>query len=462
LSPPESGVEVSRSDGVGGFDGWSEDRVLRWLLLAGLAVRVVFTLWTDPVNRLLADDLIYTQQAKLWRESGVLETGYLERPPLYFAFLYLTSALWFGPIGWTLLSKLVQCLAGAAIAIPVYALADRVAGPRAGRIAAAFVLFEPTMVAYCAILWPETLYALFTAIVFWRATLLAPSLWVRPILLGVLTGLAMLLKPAFGAFTVLLALHWWKQFGFRGAVRLSLVFGIATAVVLAPWVVRNQIRYGPEILLENEGPYNLWMSSHPGEPIEVFRAWHALPDPLTRARVASEKGWEGIRNDPAEYLRRTAVRAVNLWGLEYFVVRNLTLEGFGAIGVGTFLFWFWVIQLGYVALLVAAAAGVRRLWQDPQTRLLLVWTLVFTAISAGLVATTRFRMPFEIILAIAAGVGLTGALEGRLRRTDLAAIGCAVLLLALSFQRPMFRLIASGGLETLDQLRVSRWIYFWY
>lgn len=447
---------------VADASAWRSDRVFLALSFAGLALRVVFAVWTDSFNRFLADDLLYLQKAEEWRQTGVLETGALERPPGYFGFLYLLSF----PTGtgstWHVCAKVIQAIAGAAAAVPIYALGDRVAGRTAGRIATGLYAFDPTMIAYCGMLWPETLYTLLTMIVFWRTALLEPGQIARPITLGVLTGLAMLLKPAIGAFTVLLAISWLFRFGWGGAIRLALVFATATALVLAPWVVRNQLRYGPSVLLENEGAYNLWMSSHPGEPREVFDMWHRLPDPVARARVGTERGWKGIVDDPTEWLRRSAVRGLNLWGLEWFITRNLALDAWGKIQVSTFLGWFWVLQLAYVPLLLAAAAGLRESWRDPHMKLLLSWMLVFTAVVAGLVATTRFRMPLHGLLAVLGGVGLTALAKRRLRLADGVAIAAAVGLLVLSFQRPLFQRITSGELTHVSQLDDSRWIFFWY
>lgn len=432
------------------------------LLGIGLLLRVGVSVWTDSFNRFLADDLLYLQQAEKWRQTGVLETGPLERPPGYFGFLYLTS--FFTGLGptWHIVSKILQSIAGAAAAIPIYALADRVAGRRAAWIATAFYAFDPTMIAYAAMLWPETLYTLLTAIVFWRTSLLEPGQIARPVVLGLLTGLAMLLKPAIGAFTVMLAFSWLLRFGWGGAIRLSLIFATATAIVLAPWVIRNQLRYGPEILLENEAPYNLWMGSHQGEPQEVFDTWHSLPDPLTRARVAGEMGWKGIVEHPGDYARRSVVRGLNLWGLEWFVTRNLALEAWGKISVTSFLRWFWLIQLAYVALLLAAATGLRETWRDSHMKLLLSWALCFTVLAAGLVATTRFRMPFHALMAISAGVGVAGVIERKLRSIDLVPVAIAIGVLVFSFQRPLFELITSGDLTNLVQLNRSRWVFFWY
>ena len=443
-------------------DAWRRDAVFLVALATGLVVRIAFSVWTDTFNRFLADDLLYVQKAEQWRQTGILETGALERPPGYFAFLYVTSFLTGTGTAWHVLAKILQSIASAATAVPIYALADRVAGRTAARIAAAFFLLNPTMIAYAGMLWPETLYTLLTTIVFWRTSLLQPGQIARPLILGILTGYAMLLKPAIGAFTVFLAFSWLLRFGWIGAIRLALVFATATALVLAPWVIRNQTRYGPEILLENEAPYNLWMGSHPGEPQEVFDAWHRLPDPLTRARVASEMGWQGIVDDPVGYARRSALRALNFWGLEWFVARNLALEAWGKLGVSTFLEWFWVLQVGWIATLVCAATGIRETWRDPHMKLLLAWTAFFTVLVAGLVATTRFRMPFEAVLAVLAGVGVSGIAERRLKPVDLVPAAIAVCILALSAQRPLFEFILSDELTDLAQLNRPRWNFFWY
>ena len=153
---------------------------------------------------------------------------------------------------------------------------------------------------------------------------------------------------------------------------------------------------------------------------------------------------------------------MNLWGLEWFITRNLALDAWGKLDVSTFLRWFWTVQLGYVALLLAAAAGLRETWRDSHMRLLLSWTLFFTVLVAGLVATTRFRMPFHAILAVLAGVGVARGAQGKLRAIDLVPVGLAVGVMMLSFQRPLFELITSGGLTDLAQLNRSRWVFFWY
>ena len=62
---------------------------------------------------------------------------------------------------------------------------------------------------------------------------------------------------------------WLLRLGAARALRLSLAFGGVAAVVLAPWVAHNVARYGPSILIENQGPYNLWVANSPEPPDEI-------------------------------------------------------------------------------------------------------------------------------------------------------------------------------------------------
>jgi len=55
-------------------------------------------------------------------------------------------------------------------------------------------------------------------------------------------------------------------------------------------VIRNQLRYGPEIVFENQGSYNLWAGNARESVGEVTAEWNALPDPVTRSRVGMERG----------------------------------------------------------------------------------------------------------------------------------------------------------------------------
>jgi 4-amino-4-deoxy-L-arabinose transferase-like glycosyltransferase len=439
------------------------DPTLLCLLGAGLLLRALVAWAVDPHLILRGDEGVYLEKAAELARRGVLDTGTFVRPPLYFVVLAALDALAV-PLGWELASVVrgLQCVVGTVVAVPVYRTATRLVGRRGGLLAAAFLLFDPTLIAYCHLIWPETLFLLIGALVFDGVADIEQRSSLRIAGLGALAGLALLLKPAFGIFCLLLAAQWLWRLGGRKTLRLVLVFGGVAAVVIAPWVVRNQLRYGPAIILENQGPYNLWVGNDPKQPRSILREWIAMPDPVTRARAATERGLTAIENDPMRFGKLSLVRALNLWGFEFFVLRNAVIGGYHGIEKDGLLRLFWVLQVPGALLLLAAASGLRRSWRDPTLRLLVVHAIVFTTVVSAMVTTTRFRVPFAFLVAISAGIGIDALLSRKLAWRDFAAVACAVAVLCLSATRPVFQTIVGGSFERVNELRRGDWRFFRY
>ncbi len=434
-------------------DAW-RDPWFVGLIAGGFAIRAVLAVTLDGRLLLQGDEGTYLAYGSALRTRGVLETGFLERPPLYFVAVALS-----GP---TVVLRLLQALAGAAAALPVYRTASRLAGPRAARLASAFLLFDPTLIGYAHLLWPETFVLCAAAFVYDGVAGLGPRSNRRAVGLGLLTGLVLLMRPVFGLFCLILAGSWLLRLGLGPAVRLVLVFGGTAAVVVSPWVIRNQLRYGPAIVFENEGPYNLWVGNAPESVREVTRRWRELPDPVTRSRVGLERGREAIVRDPAEFLRRSLHRPLNTWGLEYFVTRHFAIGGYGPVARETFLVALWTIQLAWAFQWLSAAAGLATGARDPTLRLALLHMAVFTLVVAALVGTTRFRAGFAFPLCVTAGLGLERALSHRLSRRDVAAALAAASLLAVSAAKPLFRSALSGGFQRVQELGQEPWRHFRY
>jgi hypothetical protein len=344
----------------------------------------------------------------------------------------------------------------------VYRSTYRLAGARAARFAAGFVLFDPTLVAFTHLLWPETLFLLIIAIVFdGLAEVDADTIW-RSIVLGALTGTAMLLKPVFGIFTLLLAAHWVFSKGFVNALKIAVVFGGTAAVVISPWVIRNLQLYGPAIIMENQGPYNLWSGNSPEHPRSILNEWVDIGDQVARSKVGTQRGLEAINEDPARFVRLTLVRALNFWGLEYFVVRHMAIGGYNDISKATFLRWFWVIQIGWVVMFLAAAVGIGPVIRDPILRLAVLYSAVLWVIVSAMVVTTRFRVPLTFWVAIAAGIGVDRILARRTTRRTLAPVLAAVVVLVLSASRPIFQKMITADFETRQELTDEYWRFFRY
>ncbi len=435
-----------------------------WALLgAGLVLRVGATLLTNDVAELIADDKSYVERVEQFmRGDGFSMRGFV-RPPLYFGLLSLIWQLsdWLG-IDWVLATKLLQCVAGTATAIPVYASAVAMAGSRTARFAVAFLVLDPTLIAYTHLLWPDIVYSLIVAIVFDGVRRLTPERASRAIVLGVLTGAALLLRPVFGLFALMLAASWLIRLGPKPALRLVVMVGGTAAVVISPWVVRNQLLYGPTIVIENLGPYNLWVGNDPRRPTRVFAEWLSLGDPVVRSQVGVAMGTKAIADDPARFASRYVRRAINLWGFEYFVIRQMSFNGYGVMEKDRFLFIFWLVQIGYTVSFLTAAIGLPTSFRDRDFRLLVVHAGLFTLAIAAMVSTTRYRVSLQFVLAIASGIGLSHLIDRRIGRKEWVALGLAILLLLTSANRPLFRRIGSGDFEQVEELGRPAWSFFRY
>jgi 4-amino-4-deoxy-L-arabinose transferase-like glycosyltransferase len=406
---------------------------------------------------------MYSQRAALWRATDQLDAGAFVRPPLYFAVVAAVQAVAAElSLSWTLLLRLLQSVVGAALAFPVYRTARRVAGVRAARIAVGIAVLDPTLIAYAHLLWPATLYTLIAAVVFDAILDLERGhLW-HQALIGVLIGAALLLKPVFGLFALLLALFWLVRLPVAEAAKLAAVVGGAAALVIAPWVARNMSRYGPAILIENQAPYNLWVGNADIPAPHVLKRWVALGDPVERSRAGLRNGFVAISDDPKGFATRSGVRALNLWGFEFFIVRHFIMGGYAGTTKTTFVGLFWAIQCLWFATLVLTGAGLARAWRDPPLRLLWIFAFIFTVIVSAMTTTTRFRVPFALPVAVTAALGVQALCTREGRRVALAGLAAALLLLTVSVSKPSFRKIAAARYDSPRELSNPDWYWFRY
>jgi len=237
------------------------------IVAVGVVIRVVYTLvespWPPPglddqfyfsaLPKLLADGHGFVAPFKLYFDHVTVATA--EHPPLY-------SVVLAGPALVGLDSadafRLAGTVFGAGTIALVGLLGRRLAGDRAGLIAAGIAAVYPTLIAADGALMSETLYGLLTA-----ASLLAaywlyddPSAW-RGIVLGALIALTALTRgEALLLFPLLLAPLIWRRAGgwSREGLRVAAVSLVAFLVVLAPWTARNWIVFNrPVAIATNSG-----------------------------------------------------------------------------------------------------------------------------------------------------------------------------------------------------------------
>jgi 4-amino-4-deoxy-L-arabinose transferase-like glycosyltransferase len=231
----------------------------RWLAAiaaGGLAVRLLYVLVLTPGLRGHGDSSYYHDLAtRLADGAGFVDPGNgtptALHPPLFPLVLALFAKL--GPDSY-LAQRAVVCLLGAAAIVVVGLVGRRVAGERAGLIAAGIAAAAPVLIAADGAVMAETLLGLLVAL----CALVAYQLVDRPsigraALLGALIGLAALTRGEAILLLVFLALPVALRLPERRVATLAVAAAVCL-VVLAPWTIRNLSTFDKPVWLStNEG-----------------------------------------------------------------------------------------------------------------------------------------------------------------------------------------------------------------
>jgi hypothetical protein len=200
--------------------------------------------------------------------------------------------------------QIAQSVVGAIGIWIIGTIAWRALGARAGAIAAAIAAVYPPLVWICAYALSEAVFstvALASALLLDVAMARADRADSRragaaiAIGAGVLTGVAVLLRPAM-LFFLPLALLWLLRRR-RAVVAVALV--AAALAVMAPWTARNLRVHGRFVLVAAEGGVTFWTGNHPLARGEGDMA--ANPQ-IKRAEIAFRTAHPGLTAEELEPL----------------------------------------------------------------------------------------------------------------------------------------------------------------
>ncbi len=345
-------------------------------------------------------------------------------PPLFS--LVLAAASWLGARSADS-HRILCCLMGSGTVLLAGILGRRLAGRRAGLIAAAVAALYPGLWGSDNQLLSESLYGLLivatllSAYAFWRR----PKLW-RAAALGALCMLSALTRgEAILLFPLLLVpmLFMVRRVGLARLTAFGAVAVLVAGVLLAPWAIRNAATFEYPVLISNNQGLTFMYANcdttyDTGDP--QFGSWSFF--------LCNGNNYKPVRDESVadKEMRAIAVRYVkahtskipvvvagrlgrewNLWS----PIQNFKLEA--AEGRARSLSWMALIS--FYALLPFGAVGLVQL---RRRRTFPVWPLVsmFALVSVTVVifyATFRFRVPAEVALVILAGIGIDGLLRRR-------------------------------------------------
>jgi Dolichyl-phosphate-mannose-protein mannosyltransferase len=341
-------------------------------------------------------------------------------PPLFSLYLGVVSRLGADSF---LAHRIAACVAGAAAVGVIGFLGRRLAGDRAGLIAAVIAALYPYFWINDAVALSESLLALTTALMllaayaFWRR----PSPWRAAAFGGGIALVALTRAEAALLFAILAlpmvimapGLDWRRRLERLGAMAL------ASVVLIGPWVGYNIARFEEPAYLSTGSGVTLVDSScdvvYSGDAIGWW-SFTCIPDRLASDEAVNDRrnrevALRYVRHHKSELPKVVAARIGRMWGV-FRPLQTVDLDGRGVNAD----------RIGLVASYVLIP--------------LAIW---------GLVVLRRRKEPILPMLALAALVTITAALfYGAIRfrvPADVAIVACAAVALetAWSKLRPVSR-----------------------
>jgi 4-amino-4-deoxy-L-arabinose transferase-like glycosyltransferase len=384
----------------------------RWLAAiaaGGLLVRLVYVLALTPHLRGLGDATYYSKLANLLADGhGFVDPGNgtatALHPPLF--------PLLLAPFSWLGLDsyqgqRVVVCLIGVMTIVAVGLVARRLAGERAGLIAAGLAALSPVLVSADGAVMSETLLGLLVAL----SALATYRLHEHPsprraALLGVLIGLATLTRGEAILLLLLLVLPVAR----RRVATVAIAFA-ACALVLAPWTIRNLTTFDKPVLIStNEG--NLiaganCRSTYYGRNIGSWDLRCVPGGPIEDESRAAARFRRAGLDYARDHLGRVPLVLVARLGRTFDLyqpirqAQNAEGRAAGLEVAGAIFFWL-LVPAGVYGAVLLRRRGV------PLSPLLAPVGLAVAATLVGY-GVPRFRHPADVALVVLAAVALAGA-----------------------------------------------------
>jgi len=404
------------------------------ITLGGLALRVTYVLVSKNPRTPGGDDFYFHHGANLLVDGrGFLDpialllehhvTPGAVHPPGYLLFLAVSSLFGFRSF---LDHQIWSCLLGAGTIALVGYTARRIAGPRAGLLAAFIAAIYPNFWFHDSVVMSETLILFTTTLV----VLVAYWLWEQPsvgraAVLGVAVGVAALTRAESIVLVLVLALplaYVLRRLDLRSKLRLFAVAMVATVVTISPWVIYNLTRFAHPVALSTNLEATLASANcdtvYRGQNLGswsfncVLRLHPPAGDASTKAIYYRHQVLDYVGKHAGRVPVVVLAREGRTWGL-FNPIQQVTLDEIEGQER-----WLARTGLGMFYVLAGAAIGGAIILRRRRITLVpLVGVIVAVAVTVGVVyGTTRFRTPAEVPIVLLAAVGFDEAIGLALAR----------------------------------------------
>ena len=321
---------------------------------------------------------------------------------------------------------LVQMVSGAALAVAVAAISQRIFGGwMAGSIAGLLVAIHPGFVLYNSTKAHSLAFdALFFALALWQSFRLAERSTLRRalvfgLIIGVGTlsrGTVILMGPLGGLWLLARSPKESRMIIFRHLV----LAGLLAAVIIAPWTIRNSLIHHRFVFLISTESEDFWLGNNPNAtghtlidaentvfstlPNEERLDLYRQPNEMAQADWFSRRSRAFVKAHPGEFLRLWAVKFFHFW---WYAAQT------GTRYPGS---WFYLYMIFYSALIILAAVGVVRILQLGPPATYLGWLVGIFLVGLSLLQSVyhvdgRHRWGIEPILIALSGGGAAFLIE---------------------------------------------------
>ncbi|MDZ7673456.1 MAG: glycosyltransferase family 39 protein [Acidimicrobiales bacterium] len=383
------------------------------ILLIAAAVRLSYVVFVVGDDLAAGDAIYYSAQADTIAAGGGFSHPFedepaADHPPM--------TALLLAPVsvgaGDPLFEQRLLMAAIGTLAVGAIALLGReIGGRRGGLIAGGIAAVYPGLWINDGLAMSETPTALLTALVLlvairWRRDQ-APG-W----LLGILGGLLVLTRAELGLLMAALVLPWGLSGAWLDRVRRIALVALVAVLVVAPWTVRNLIRFEEPVAVSTNDGLTLVGANCDPSYFDAVGFWYlqcGLPEPAGDQSEVSAAYREQALEYVGDHLDRVptvaAARAARVWSVWETDAMTYLNRGEGRPQPASVMALY-----GWWLLAPAAAASLWSIHRRRGPLLVLVAPFVTVTIVAVLTyGIPRFRLPAEV-----AAIGALAVL-GRIR-----------------------------------------------
>jgi len=339
--------------------------------------------------------------------------------------------------------RMLQVIADVISCLLLFSIGKKIFSEKVGLVAAAILALFPIQVLYVSHLMTETIFTTILLLIVWVVVVkenqshgLAEST-----VLGVLTGLGMLMRATVALIPLVIFLYRWRNGApFKTNVRSLAIVAIAALIMVSPWLIRNYAVFHRMSFTSNAG-VNFWMGNHPGAsgaysfPKEN-NPLIAVADDFDRSDLGFKLGFEFIRSHPLESFIIEGRKIAHFFAADYWLLTTMeykpewaAAQNAAAVFTRLSITDIIILHLPYVAVILLGTFGlVCPAGKDEKSFFFLRTLLLYwLAVHLLMYADARYRFPIVPIFILMAAYGWCILRENTFQRTKIRLLVLTIL-----------------------------------